>query len=310
MTLPGLERASEVDRDIADVADVLRALDPDGSRMANAFRATFDQLYDGQHTGRYKVDQLFKTEKTHFGTLIEINLQREFSYEDGAVLDYKIAGHEVDCKYSHTGAWMLPQESFEQIILVTKADDSKAVWSAGLVRVTQSNRRDGVNQDKKTGLNVAGRENIHWLHRDAAMPPNALLQLAPSAVEDILARRSGQARLNELFRRASNRRLTRNIIATVAQQDDYMKRVRANGGSRSALRPEGFLILSGDYIFQRSLAVSLGAAVPERGEMVSVQLVPATPGASKAVLIGEGWWRLAVVGDVVSRPAPEIDRTQ
>ncbi|WP_418396390.1 NaeI family type II restriction endonuclease, partial [Yersinia enterocolitica] len=53
--------------------------------MAKVFRATFDQLYDGQHTGRYSVEQLFKTEKTHFGTLIEINLQREFGLADGDV---------------------------------------------------------------------------------------------------------------------------------------------------------------------------------------------------------------------------------
>ena len=84
--------------------------------MAKVFRATFDQLYDGQHTGRYRLDQLFKTEKTHFGTLAEINLQRELQLDDGQVLDFSIAGHEVDCKYSHTGAWMLPIESFEQIV--------------------------------------------------------------------------------------------------------------------------------------------------------------------------------------------------
>lgn len=76
---------------IAEVRAQLLALDPDGSRMAAVFRRTFDQLYDGQHTGRYKLDQLFKTEKTHFGTLIEINLQRELKLKDGDSLDFNIA---------------------------------------------------------------------------------------------------------------------------------------------------------------------------------------------------------------------------
>lgn len=274
--------------------------------MAKVFRATFDQLYDGQHTGRYSVEQLFKTEKTHFGTLIEINLQREFGLADGDVLDFKICDLEVDCKYSHTGAWMLPMESFEQIILVTEADDQRSVWSAGIVRVTGENRRMSENRDRKTGLNAHGRSQITWLHRDAPMQPNALLQLPSPVVADIMSGRSGQARLNELFRRATNRRLSRNIIATVAQQDDYMKRVRDNGGSRSALRPEGYLILSGDYFIQRDIAAALGAVVPEPGEVVSVQVVPASQ--LDGVGIEDEWWRLAGPEDRVDLPAPVLPR--
>lgn len=305
MMFPGNE-AEQIDAGVAAVVRKLRELDPDGSRMAKVFRATFDQLYDGQHTGRYSVDQLFKTEKTHFGTLIEINLQRELKFEDGDVLDFKIAGLEVDCKYSHTGAWMLPMESFEQIVLVTQANDQKSVWSAGAVRVTVENRRTSENRDKKTGLNAHGRSQITWLFKDAPMQPNALLQLPAEVVTEIMSGRSGQARLNELFRRATNRRLSRNIIATVAQQDDYMKRVRDNGGSRGALRPEGYLILGGDYKVQRSLAEALGAAIPEPGELVSIQVVPASP--ADGVQIGDSFWRLAAEGEVVTAPAPVVPR--
>lgn len=298
--------APAADSGITAVVAELRRLDPDGTRMAKVFRATFDQLYDGQHTGRYSVDQLFKTEKTHFGTLIEINLQREFKLTDGDVLDFKIAGLEVDCKYSHTGAWMLPIESFDQIILVTQANDQRSVWSAGVVRVTEENRRTSENRDKKTGLNAHGRSQITWLFKDAPMQPNALLQLPPSVVAEIMAARSGQARLNELFRRATNRRLSRNIIATVAQQDDYMKRVRDNGGSRSALRPEGYLILGGDYSVQRNLAAAFGATIPEPGELVSIQVVPAT--SQDGVEIADGWWKLAGPEDTIESPAPVLPR--
>ena len=290
------------DDGVLEVAASLRESDPAGERTARVIRSTFDQLYDGQRTGRYRLSQLFKTEKTHFGTLVEINLQREFHFQDGGLLDYSIAGHEVDCKFSHTGQWMLPIESFDQIVLVLEADDAKSVWSAGVVRVTEENRRKSENRDRKTGLNELGRRRILWMHRNASLQPNVLLQLSESALESVMQLRSGQQRLNELLRTATNRRISRNIVATVAQQDDFMKRLRENGGARSALRPEGYLVLGGDYAIQRSIAIELGAATPEPGEVVSVRVVPDETG--RGPLLEGRHWRLAAgdEGSAISAP--------
>lgn len=278
------------DRKLAEVAARIISLDPEGTRAARVFRSTFDQLYDGQRTGRYKWDQLFKTEKTHFGTLIEINLQREFIFEDGDLLDYKIAGHEVDSKYSATGQWMLPPESYGQLVLGSVANDEDSTWSLGLIRVSPENLRLGVNRDKKGGLSQAGRGRIHWIHKDAPLPPNTLLQLPSGAVEKIMAPKSGQARVNELFRIATNRRIPRNVVATVAQQDDFMKRVRNNGGARSALRAEGYVILGGDYSAQTSIAHELGCAVPAPGELVSVRIGPVDYAAPNSVELDGRFW--------------------
>src|SRR5690349_17664734 len=86
----------------------LYRIDPTGEQFAEVIRDTFDQLYDGQHTGRWNYDQLYKTEKTHMGTLVEINLHRRFDFADGDSTDYRIAGIEVDCKYSMSyGGWEL-----------------------------------------------------------------------------------------------------------------------------------------------------------------------------------------------------------
>lgn len=49
------------------------------------------------------------------------------------------------------------------------------------------------------------------------MQPNILLQLPEDQVARILAPKSGQARANERVRTATNMRISRNIIATVAQ---------------------------------------------------------------------------------------------
>jgi hypothetical protein len=114
----------------------------------------------------------------------------------------------------------------------------------------------------------------------------------------IFAPRSGQKRVNELFRQVTGRRIGRNVIATVAQQDDFMKRVRANGGARTALRGEGYIILGGDYARHRIAARLLGLEVPAAGEIVSARVVIAAEGDPfTAELAGERW-RLAASGDV------------
>ena len=289
-----------------------RRADPTGGRTAQVLRSTFDQLYDGQHTGRYRWDQLNKTEKTHFGTLFEINLRREFDdiIDDGRTLDYLIEGYDVDCKYSqHLGSWMIPPEAHEQLLLVASADDKTGKWSLGVVRATATRLGTGRNRDRKATLNSLGRMAIRWLAQDAELPPNVLLSLDEDQVERILGQRSGQQRVNELLRTVTNRRVGRNTIATVAQQDDYMKRIRSNGGARSALAPEGIIIPGGDYSAHREVARQLGAMVPEPGEVVSLRVSLAQAGDLHVVILDGQRWRLARPGDPIV-PAPGLPDTR
>ena len=146
LTLPGLElpapdgAGAGDDSELAAVATELRGLDEDGSLMAAAIRGALDMLLDGQHTGRYRWDQLHKTEKTHAGTLVEIALARSLRLADGAALDYTIAGADVDCKFSHRlGGWMIPPEADGQLMLLVQASDEDGTWSAGLVRAAAEN---------------------------------------------------------------------------------------------------------------------------------------------------------------------------
>nr|WP_228508775.1 NaeI family type II restriction endonuclease [Herbiconiux sp. VKM Ac-1786] len=286
-----------------DVAEELVGLDPDGTRWAGVIRHTFDMIYNGQETGRYKWDQLMKTEKTHFGSLFEINAQREFSFHGGAKLDYFIAGYEVDAKWSQSmGGWMLPPEVFGEMALIGTANDHASQWSLGLVRVTVENRREKTNRDQKSQLSPLGRNSIRWLWRDAELPPNVLLQLPAEDVNFILDPPSGTQRLHRLFRAAEGRIVHRTTVATVARQLDAQKRVRGNGGSRSVLAPEGIVILSGKY--HAHIARELGVPVPSTAEYVSVRLVPSSDG-SGAVINGQRW-RRAGVGDRVIVPAPTL----
>ncbi|MFF8865994.1 NaeI family type II restriction endonuclease [Streptomyces sp. NPDC015139] len=280
------------DPELEAVAALILGADPDGTRFAGAIRRSIDMLLDGQHTGRFRWDQLYKTEKAHLGTLIEINVQREFGFADGASMDYSIAGTDVDCKYSQTlGGWMIPPEALGHLLLVVWASDEDSRWSVGLVRALPERLNNGGNRDAKKTLNAVGRGAVRWLFRDAPLQENMLLRLADADIKAIFSHKSGQRRVDDLFLRAQGRRVSRTVVATVAMQEDYMKRVRYNGGSRSRLQPRGIVIL-GHYSSHGRIAAALGLPVPGPGESVSARLAAARPhhaGAPRVELGGQEW---------------------
>lgn len=306
--------APESDPDIDAVEAELYRLDPVGDRVAKVLRETFDQLYDGQHTGRWNFDHLHKTEKTHMGTLVEINLHREFNFDDGDKTDYRIAGVEVDCKYSMKPfGWMLPPEVIDEVALLVTANDELSTWRAGILRVTPEATRGTQNRDAKTSLSVTGRDAIRWLWPDhPGLAPNLFHQIDAETRDAIFSAKSrsgrhGQARVNELFRRVHGRIVRRAELATVAQQDDFMKRARGNGGARTALRPEGILVL-GHQDNDPLVARALGLPVPRKGELVATRVAPAPHYGDKPTAEVDGsWWAIAESSDPVV-PAPEIGR--
>ena len=296
------------DPELTAVAESLRVADSHGTRTARALRETLDQLYDGARTGRYRWEQLHKTEKTHCGTLVEINMQREFGFLDGRKLDFCIAGIEVDCKYSQReGGWMVPLEARDGICMVLWASDEESRWKMGVVRAKEELLSGGKNRDSKTTLNVKGREAIIWIFRHGTLRENTLLHLSPD-VEDVVMdqRKSGAERVCELFRHVQGRIIRREVVATVAQQVDYMKRVRDNGGARTALRPEGIIIL-GQYGRHKEIASQLGLYVPGAGDFVSARVFPAQPGPEPVAEIDGAFWRVARDDDPVIA-APKLPR--
>jgi hypothetical protein len=294
----------------------LGRLDPGGRRVAAVLRDTLDQLYDGQHTGRWNYDQLHKTEKTHMGTLVEINLHRQFGFGDGDSTDYRIAGIEVDCKYSmNDGGWELPPEAVGQLCLLVTANDSAGYWAAGLLRVREPYLRGKPNRDAKRQLSAASRARIRRLWPDRGrLAENVFLNMDAAARDRIFGARAargqqhGQARTNELFRSVQRRLIRRAELATVAQQDDFMKRARGNGGARTQLRPEGILVL-GHQDHDPVIAAALGLPAPRKGEFISARVVPARADRDDpAAWIAGQRWALARIGDPVVQ-APPVSRT-
>jgi hypothetical protein len=303
------------DPELYAVQSELYSIDPTGDRIADVLRDTFDQLYDGQHTGRWRFEQLHKTEKTHMGTLVEINLHRAFNFADGRVTDYEIAGVEVDCKYSMSnGGWELPPEVIGKICLLITANDVESTWAAGLLRIEESYLRLRINRDSKRQLTSRDRAKIHKLWPShGRLPENLFLNIDPAVRDRIFNARgkksgqSGQARTNELFRLVQGRVIRRAELATVAQQDDFMKRARGNGGARTLLRAEGILVL-GHQDNDPLVAAALGLPIPKKGELISARIVPARPEQRGPVAVIEGQpWALACEGDPIV-PAPVIPR--
>ncbi|MFE2421504.1 NaeI family type II restriction endonuclease [Streptomyces hokutonensis] len=297
------EDSPGTDDELTKVIEHIRSLPHSKLRFAKVLRNTIDQLLDGENTGRYDWNSLYKTERTHAGTLVEINLQREFKFADGDPMDYRIRGIDVDCKYSQKfGSWMIPPEALGHLCLLVWADDSKSRWRAGIMRIRQEWLNSGSNRDQKSTIASSHRDKIQWLwpENECELPENVLLHLPPDDVKAVFTPTSGQERLNELFRRAQRRVISRNVVRTVAQQKDYMKRVRGNGGARSALAREGILIM-GDYEKHRRVAEQLGLPVPSDGEFISARVVRARAhnAHQKQVELSGESWVLAQANDAI-----------
>jgi Restriction endonuclease NaeI len=144
---------------------------------------------------------------------------------------------------------------------------------------------------------------VTWLFPDHQLPENVLLRIPPADVQTIFnCSRYGTKRVDMLFRLGQQRLISRTAVATVAQQDDYMKRVRGNGGSRSSLHPEGIVII-GQYDSHRRIAQALAIPVPGPGEFVSVRLACRRPdhaGLPFVTLGGDDW--------VVAQRADPVER--
>jgi hypothetical protein len=299
---------AQEDPELLAVHAALKAMDPHGIRTGYAIREALDQIYDGQRTGRWDYTQLMKTEKTHVGTLVEIWLQREFGFADGEELDYRIAGVDVDCKWSlNLYDWEIPQEMYsrgDKIALVVWANEYTARWATGLIRVSEDVLKPlGRQRDGKRRLNDRGRDRILWIFGGADLVKNTLLHVAdPRKLELIAYATGGQTAVTNLFRELTGQLVNRATVLTAAQQVDGAKRVR---DARKHLQPEGVVIF-GHYAPHPRMAEQLGLPRPTLGRFVSSRLAPWQDGDPEPYTQINGTrWRRARPDDPTV-PAPPL----
>ena len=108
------------DQGLAEVVDWFRLQERMEERCGAAIRRSLYEVLDGQRTGRYRLEELSQVEKTYIGTKVEILVQAGFRLNSGDLMDYSVAGQEVDAKWSKRfGGWMIPREAVGHLCLAS-----------------------------------------------------------------------------------------------------------------------------------------------------------------------------------------------
>lgn len=231
-------------------------------KLRSFFRSAIDEVIDTARTGRFTLAELEKTEKTYLGTKFENLLRDWLQVPRGVVLDLLIGGEEVDVKSTTGGGsgWMIPPEAIDHLCILLRVNEVHSICAVGLARARPAYLRSGVNRDAKTSFSAAGTANIWWIALDFPYTPNFWTQIDLSLRHQIMAPKGGTARLTVLFENCLEMPVSRVLIASIAAQDDFMKRLRRNGGARDKLGPKGIAILyaENDRKLMEQLGITFG----------------------------------------------------
>jgi len=246
----------------ADLLSAVGGHDPFRAKLRSFFRSAIDEVIDTARTGRKFFRDLEKTEKTYLGTKFEILLRDWLQVPKGVFLDLLIGDREVDVKSTTGGGsgWMIPPEAIDQFCVLLRVNEIKATCAVGLVRARPEYLRGGQNRDAKTSLSAAGTHNIWWLVSDFPYTPNFWTLIDDDLAKQIISSGKGKKRLAALFESCIGLPISRVQVAAIAAQDDFMKRIRRNGGARDILAPKGIAILysENDQTLIKALGIKVG----------------------------------------------------
>jgi hypothetical protein len=237
--------------------------------FSRAIRQAIDEVIDGRRTGRYRYQELERQEKAYIGTRIEIVVRTELDLDPEGKLDTLIEGHAVDFKWSAKGSWMIPTEAVGELCLLLRGDEVKKTFSVGLVRCEEQLLNKGANKDSKRTISKAGKRKIRWLVEEGRLPISFLTTLDPEIEAAVFARPPGQARVREFFERVTGQPVPREVICTLAMQEDPMRRIRQDSGAPSM---GGVVVFGGRYKKRREAAEILGYGPLGSQEYISVPI--------------------------------------
>lgn len=226
--------------------------------IGDILRSSLDEVIDMPRTNRFSLDELEKTEKTYIGTKVEILFRDTFNLNKGNKLDLMVQGHEVDVKNTIGSNWTIPNEALDEICILLQTNDNKSLFNFGLVICRDRVLNQGKNRDGKRTISKEGKKEIFWFIKDGSLPKNFFLHMNNELRNEILSPNGGATRLANLFRSCQGEVVTRRLVECVAQQRDYMKRIRGNGGARDILAQEGLQILWGGSLDDKKKLESLG----------------------------------------------------
>jgi len=234
-------------------------------------RQAIDEVIDSKRSGRFTLGELEKTELTYIGTKVEILLRNFLKLDRGDKLDLSIDGIEVDVKNTVRSQWTIPLEAMGHPCILIRAQEQTALCWFGLLVISEPYLNKGKNRDQKRTIAELGKKNIRWLLEAAPYPQNFWEQIRAEERNSIISPRGGTDRIAALFTTIQKQRISRNVVEALAQQKDYMKRIRRNGGARDILSPRGIAILWGKK--DRSLIRELGLPFCTNSEFISFKPV-------------------------------------
>jgi hypothetical protein len=231
------------------------------------FRAAIDEVIDAPRTGRYLLSETEKTEKTYLGTKVEILIRSYLGFPKGSILDLDVNGTEIDIKNTMKDNWSIPRENVGRPALLIRTNEETARCDVGVAILHEVYLRPGTNQDKKRGLSAAAFSNVWWILRRHRYPINFWQLMTMQERADLMAAGGGTKRVAALFEKVQRVPISRVQIQALAQQHDYMKRIRRNGGARDLLSSKGIAILRGAK--DRDLIARLRLGLVTREEFIS-----------------------------------------
>lgn len=244
-----------------------------------------DFVVDPIRTARTRISDLDNVEKTFIGLKIEHCL-RDFLGVPKGIRDLQIDGLDVDVKNTVSKSWMVPPETFrnaEPCVLVMVATASHRC-SLGVFVAREAYLNAG-NRDGKRSISASAFEHISWLLKDERLPESRFLGIDMNRFRDLRLMRGGTKRAAQFFRENLRRVVNRTVLqGLLHDQDDYMKRLRGNGGARDVLHTEGIALLSGAY--HSAASSHFGIAHLDRDSFCAVEFSQ----ADEPVLKGAGYF--------------------
>jgi hypothetical protein len=234
--------------------------------LPGLIKEAVDFVLDPVRTGRTRMAELDKVEKTFIGLKIEHYLRDLLNAPRGKKRDMEIDGVDVDIKNTIGASWMIPRESYrvaDPCLLIATAKFDGRCW-LGLMIARDSYLNPGKNQDSKRSVSADGRRNIMWLVEDAPYPPSSWDGIDMSRFRELRRMKGGAKRAATFFRENLDRVVNRQLVqALMHDQLDYMRRMRGGesgkDGARAILAAEGISLWSG--VYDKNVAMQHGVVL-------------------------------------------------
>ena len=232
-------------------------------------RDAIDFVLDPVRTGRTKLSQLDKVEKTFIGLKIEHFVIDMLDAPKG-LRDLVLSGLDVDIKNTVRDTWMIPKESYSvagPCLVIASEEETQRCWLG--VLIARDSYLTRPNRDLKRSVSSKAFENILWLLDGENYPQSKWADLDMDRFRELRKIRGGTNRACKFLKENLRTPIHRDVLLSLLfDQLDPMKRIRGNRGARDRLRKEGIAVLTGAY--DNNVLGDLGIPRIERDQTFAV----------------------------------------